>query len=63
MLREPCSNVCANIFLWCVAKFVLSTNTNNNTNPAVHSLNIIPTKSGNHTVNSFPSTLAQVAKV
>ena len=39
------------------------TNTNNNTNPTAHSLNIIPTKFGNHTVNSFPSTLAQVAKV
>ena len=38
-------------------------NINNNENPAVHSLNIIPTNFGNHTVNSFPSTLAQVAKV
>ena len=38
-------------------------NTKNNTNPAAHSLNIIPTKFGTLTVNSFPSTLAQVAKV
>ena len=38
-------------------------NTNKNVNPAVHSLNILPTKFGNPTVNSFPSKLAQVAKV
>ena len=34
-----------------------------NANPAAHSLNIVPTKFDNHTVNSFQSTLAQVAKV
>ena len=38
------------------------TNTNNNANPAAHSLNIIPTKFGNCAVNSFSSTLAQVRK-
>ena len=38
-------------------------NTNNNANPAAHSLNIIPTKFGTLTVNSFLSTLTKVAKV
>ena len=39
------------------------TNINNNANPAAHSLNIIPTKFGNHALNSFSYTLAQVVKV